>query len=65
MAIKVKKKYTVGADVDLTRTIVRGRSGKRITNARAEKRLAHTPDRAPSCHGEPRRHVGAWRGCDR
>ena len=37
MAIKVKKKYTVGADVDLTRTIVRGRSGKRITSARAEK----------------------------
>jgi len=27
----------VGADVDLTRTVVRGRSGKRITNGRAEK----------------------------
>jgi Ribbon-helix-helix protein, copG family len=37
VAIKAKKKYTVGSDVDLARTIVRGRSGKRITNARADK----------------------------
>jgi hypothetical protein len=37
MATKVKNKYTLGRDVNLARTVVKGKSGKRITNARAEK----------------------------
>lgn len=37
MATKVKNKYTLGRDVDLARTVVHGKNGKRITNARAEK----------------------------
>ena len=32
-----KIKYTVGPDVDLRKTIIRGKNGKRITNRRAEK----------------------------
>ena len=32
-----KIKYTVGPDVDLNKTIIRGKNGKRITNRRAEK----------------------------
>ena len=37
MAPKVKVKYTVGPDVDLSKTVVLGKNGKRITNARAER----------------------------
>ncbi len=37
MAAKVKTKYSLGPDVDLARTVVRLKSGKRLTNARAEK----------------------------
>jgi hypothetical protein len=37
MATKVKNKYTLGRDVNLARTVVKGKSGKRITNTRAEK----------------------------
>lgn len=40
MASKAKIKYTFGPDVDLSKTVVLGKNGKRITNARAE-RLAH------------------------
>ena len=32
-----KIKYTVGPDVDLRKTIIRDKNGKRITNRRAEK----------------------------
>ena len=32
-----KIKYTVGPDVDLNKTIIRDKNGKRITNRRAEK----------------------------
>ena len=35
MAPKVK--YTLGPDIDLNKTVIRDRNGKRITNARAEK----------------------------
>ena len=35
-----KIKYTVGPDVDLNKTIIRDKNGKRITNRRAEK-MAH------------------------
>jgi hypothetical protein len=34
MATKTKIKYTLGPDVDLSKTIVLGKNGKRITNAR-------------------------------
>ena len=37
MASKVKTKYTFGPDIDLNKTIVRDKNGKRITNKRAEK----------------------------
>ena len=38
MASKVKKsKYKLGPDVDLTRTIVRNKDGKRLTNTSVEK----------------------------
>ena len=37
MAPKAKIKYTLGPDIDLNKTIVRDRKGKRITNKRAEK----------------------------
>lgn len=37
MAAKIKNKYTLGRDLDLARTVVHGKNGKRITNARAEK----------------------------
>ncbi len=37
MANKAKIKYTVGPDVDLSKTVVLGKNGKRITNARAER----------------------------
>lgn len=37
MATKAKIKYTVGPDVDLSKTVVLGKNGKRITNARAER----------------------------
>lgn len=37
MASKVKTKYTFGPDIDLKKTIVRDKNGKRITNKRAEK----------------------------
>jgi hypothetical protein len=37
MVSKVKNKYTFGPDIDLTKTIVRDKNGKRITNKRAEK----------------------------
>ena len=37
MAAKIKNKYTLGRDLDLARTVVRGKNGKRITNARAER----------------------------
>ena len=37
MVSKVKDKYTFGPDIDLTKTIVRDKNGKRITNKRAEK----------------------------
>ena len=30
-------KYTIGPDVDLKKTIIRGKNGRRITNRRAEK----------------------------
>jgi hypothetical protein len=32
-----KIKYTIGPDVDLRKTIIRDKNGKRITNRRAEK----------------------------
>ncbi|MEI7723236.1 MAG: hypothetical protein WCI86_05840 [Actinomycetota bacterium] len=32
-----KIKYTVGPDVDLNKTIIRDKNGRRITNRRAEK----------------------------
>ena len=32
-----KIKYTIGPDVDLNKTIIRDKNGKRITNRRAEK----------------------------
>ena len=37
MASKVKTKYTFGPDIDLNKTIIRDKNGKRITNKRAEK----------------------------
>ena len=37
MTTKAKIKYTVGPDVDLSKTVVLGKNGKRITNARAER----------------------------
>ena len=37
MAAKAKVTYTVGPDIDLSRTVIRDKNGKRITNARAEK----------------------------
>ncbi|KGA16394.1 hypothetical protein GM50_14605 [freshwater metagenome] len=37
MANKARLKYTVGPDVDLSKTVVLGKNGKRITNARAER----------------------------
>ncbi len=37
MAPKVRVKYTLGPDIDLNKTVIRDRNGKRITNARAEK----------------------------
>ena len=37
MAPKVRVKYTIGPDIDLNKTVIRDRNGKRITNARAEK----------------------------
>jgi hypothetical protein len=32
-----KIKYTLGPDVDLRKTVIRDKNGKRITNRRAEK----------------------------
>ena len=32
-----KRKYTIGPDVDLNKTIIRDKNGRRITNRRAEK----------------------------
>jgi hypothetical protein len=32
-----KIKYTIGPDVDLRKTVIRDKNGKRITNRRAEK----------------------------
>ena len=37
MASKVKTKYTFGPDIDLNKTIIRDKNGKRKTNKRAEK----------------------------
>ena len=38
MSAKAKKtKYTAGPDVDLSRTVIRLKNGKRLTNAMAEK----------------------------
>lgn len=37
MASKVKVKYTFGPDIDLSKTVVLGKNGKRIANARAER----------------------------
>jgi hypothetical protein len=37
MAPKVKVKYTFGPEIDLNKTIIRDKNGKRITNKRAEK----------------------------
>jgi hypothetical protein len=37
MKTRAKIKYTVGPDVDLSKTVVLGKNGKRITNARAER----------------------------
>jgi predicted HicB family RNase H-like nuclease len=37
VAPKVRVKYTLGPDIDLNKTVIRDRNGKRITNARAEK----------------------------
>jgi hypothetical protein len=37
MGSKVKTKYTFGPDIDLNKTIIRDKNGKRITNKRAEK----------------------------
>ena len=37
MTTRAKIKYTVGPDVDLSKTVVLGKNGKRITNARAER----------------------------
>ena len=37
MSTKAKFKYTIGPDVDLSKTVVLGKNGKRITNARAER----------------------------
>ena len=35
--VKTKIKYTFGPDIDLNKTVIRGKNGKRITNKRAEK----------------------------
>lgn len=40
MTPKEKFKYTFGPDIDLNKTVILGKNGKRITNARAE-RMAH------------------------
>ena len=37
MVSKVKDKYTFGPDINLNKTIIRDKNGKRITNKRAEK----------------------------
>jgi hypothetical protein len=37
MGSKMKTKYTFGPDIDLNKTIIRDKNGKRITNKRAEK----------------------------
>ena len=37
MVTKAKIKYKLGSDVDLSKTVVLGKNGKRITNARAER----------------------------
>ena len=37
LVTKVKRKYTVGPDVDLRREVVRLKDGTRLTNARAAK----------------------------
>ena len=37
MSSKVKAKYRVGKDVDLKKTVILDKNGKRLTNARAEK----------------------------
>lgn len=37
MNVKAKVKYRVGKDVDLDKTVILDKSGKRLTNARAEK----------------------------
>ena len=37
MEPKVKVEYTFGPDIDLRKTILRDKNGKRITNRRAEK----------------------------
>lgn len=37
MTKKPKVKYTLEPDVDLSKTVVLGKNGKRITNARAER----------------------------
>jgi len=37
MEPKVKVEYTFGPDIDLRKTIIRDKNGRRITNRRAEK----------------------------
>ena len=37
MATKAKIRHKLGPDVDLSKTVVLGKNGKRITNARAER----------------------------
>ena len=37
MEPKVKVEYTFGPDIDLRKTILRDKNGRRITNRRAEK----------------------------
>jgi hypothetical protein len=51
---KAKVKYRVGKDVDLQQTLVVDKSGKRLTNARAEKIAQEVIERAvgrPSLSG--------------
>jgi len=37
MSNKARKKYSIGPDVNLSRTIIRDKKGRRITPARAER----------------------------
>jgi len=55
VATKSKQKYTLGRDVELSRTIVKDKNGRRITNSRAEKIASETLKRVvgrPSLTGK-------------